>query len=91
MKRIVGFLLLSLLLVSCGKHSGYFKIDGRLLHVNQGQLFVYSPDGVMDGLDTIQIKGGRFAYEVSSMGHLFLYSLTFLHMLSLQNQVALLK
>lgn len=64
MKRIVVFLLLSLLLVSCGKHSGHFKIDGRLLHVNQGQLFVYSPDGVMDGLDTIQIKGGRFAYEV---------------------------
>lgn len=64
MKRIVYFLLLSLLLVSCGKHSGYFKIDGRLLHVNQGELFVYSPEGVIAGLDTIQIKGGRFTYEI---------------------------
>ena len=64
MKRIVYFFLLSLLLVSCGGRSGYFKIDGRLLHVNQGQLFVYSPEGVIDGLDTIQIKGGRFTYEI---------------------------
>ena len=64
MKRIVYFLLLSLLLVSCGKHSGYFKIDGRLLHINQGELFVYSPEGVIAGLDTIQIKGGRFTYEI---------------------------
>ena len=54
MKRIVYFLLLSLLLVSCGKHSGYFKIDGRLLHINQGELFVYSPEGVIAGL--IQYK-----------------------------------
>lgn len=64
MKRIVYLFLLSILLVSCGERNGYFKIDGRLLHVNQGQLFVYSPEGVMNGLDTIQIKGGRFTYEV---------------------------
>ena len=72
MKRIVYFLLLSLLLVSCGKHSGYFKIDGRLLHINQGELFVYSPEGVIAGLDTIQIKGGRLTkYHVNLMVHLF--------------------
>lgn len=64
MKRIVYLFLLSILLVSCGERNGYFKIDGRLLHVNQGQLFVYSPEGVMNGLDTIQINGGRFTYEI---------------------------
>ena len=26
--------------------------------------FVYSPEGVIAGLDTIQIKGGRFTYEI---------------------------
>ncbi|MES5006352.1 DUF4369 domain-containing protein [Prevotella disiens] len=66
MKQIVYFFLLSLLLVSCGGRSGYFKIDGRLLHINQGELYVYSPDGAIEGLDTIKIEGGRFTYEIPS-------------------------
>lgn len=39
-------------------------MEGRLLHINQGELYVYSPDGGLEGLDTIKIQGGRFAYEV---------------------------
>ncbi len=38
-------------------------MEGRFLHLNQGQLLVYSPDGGIDGLDTITIQGGRFVYE----------------------------
>ncbi|MCR5078250.1 MAG: AhpC/TSA family protein [Prevotella sp.] len=64
MKRIAYLLLLSLLLVSCGTRSGYFKMEGRFLHMNQGQLYVYSPDGGISGLDTIRIEAGRFAYEI---------------------------
>ena len=63
MKRIAYFLLLSLLLVSCGARSGYFKMEGRFLHMNQGELYIYSPDGGIDGLDTIKIEAGRFSYE----------------------------
>ena len=51
------------LLSSCGARSGYFKIEGRFLHINQGDLYVYSPDGAIEGMDTIHIKAGRFAYE----------------------------
>mgnify|MGYP000326233226 CR=1 FL=1 len=43
--------------------SGRFKMEGRFLHLNQGQVLVYSPDGGIDGLDTINIQGGRFVYE----------------------------
>lgn len=39
-------------------------MEGRLLHINQGELYVYSPDGGLEGLDTIKIQGGRFAYEI---------------------------
>ena len=59
----LSFLALTLVLVSCGTRSGYFKIDGRFLHLNQGEFFVYSPDGLVDGLDTIKVEGGRFTYE----------------------------
>lgn len=64
MKRIVLFLLLILILISCGTRSGHFKMEGRFLHMNQGELYVYSPDGGIDGLDTIKIEAGRFAYEI---------------------------
>lgn len=62
--RIVLFLLLVLILISCGTRSGHFKMEGRFLHMNQGELYVYSPDGGIEGLDTIKIEAGRFAYEI---------------------------
>jgi antioxidant, ahpC/TSA family len=39
-------------------------MEGRFLHMNQGELYVYSPDGGIEGLDTIKIEAGRFAYEI---------------------------
>lgn len=38
-------------------------MDGRLLNLNQGEFYVYSPDGVFDGIDTIKVEGGRFTFE----------------------------
>lgn len=35
------------------------------MHLNQGELYVYSPDGAIQGMDTIQVETGRFAYEIS--------------------------
>lgn len=34
------------------------------MHLNQGELYVYSPDGVIAGFDTIHVEAGRFAYEI---------------------------
>lgn len=63
MKRIAFFLSLTLILVSCGTDGHHFKLDGRLLHLNQGEFYVYSPDGAMQGIDTIKVQAGRFTYE----------------------------
>ncbi len=60
---ILLFLLTAVCLVSCGPGKGKFRLTGHLLHINQGQLLVYSPDGAIEGMDTIQIQGGRFEYN----------------------------
>ena len=36
---------LTLIMVSCGTDSKHFKLEGRLLNLNQGEFYVYSPDG----------------------------------------------
>ena len=53
-----------LLLVSCGEDSKHFKIEGRLLQMNQGEFYVYSNDQCVNGIDTIKVQGGRFSYEI---------------------------
>ena len=53
-----------MLLASCGTDSHHFSLEGRFLKMNQGQFFVYSPDGAITGIDTINVQGGRFAYEI---------------------------
>lgn len=58
---IVSFI--AFILTSCGASSGHFKLEGRFLNFNQGQLYVYSLDGHLNGVDTIKVDGGRFAYE----------------------------
>ena len=63
-KHITYLILLTLVLVSCRVDGKHFKLEGRFLHLNQGEFYVYSTDGVLDGIDTIKIEGGRFAYEI---------------------------
>ena len=63
MKRLIYICTLTLVLVACGSRSGYFSLEGRLLNLNQGEFYVYSPDGVFDGVDTIKVEGGRFTFE----------------------------
>lgn len=63
MKKFIGYILLTLVLVSCGAKSGHFRIKGRFRNFNQGEFYVYSPDGVIDGIDTIKVADGRFSYE----------------------------
>ena len=64
MPRNLFFLFALLVLVSCGEDSKHFKIEGRLLQMNQGEFYVYSNDQCVDGIDTIKVQGGRFSYEI---------------------------
>lgn len=57
-------LLALLLLVSCGVDSDRFRLEGRLRNMHQGEFWVYSTDGGIDGIDTIPVREGRFVYEI---------------------------
>ena len=57
------FLFTTLILASCGVGSGHFRFEGKFLNMNQGEFYVYSPDGGINGVDTIHVEGGRFTYE----------------------------
>ena len=63
-KQLFLLILTLALFASCGVDSKHFKLEGRLLNLNQGELYVYSDEDGVDGIDTIKISGGRFAYEI---------------------------
>src|SRR5574344_187424 len=63
MKRYL-YILFTLVLVSCGVSSNHFKIEGKFRNLNQGEFYVYSPDGGIEGMDTIKVQSGEFTYEV---------------------------
>ena len=66
MKKLCILIVLTLVLAACGTDKHHFEIDGRLTNLNQGEFYVYSPDGLITGLDTIKVEGGRFSYELPS-------------------------
>ncbi len=58
------YLFTSLLLFSsCGTNNGKFRLEGRLRNFNNGEFWIYTPDGDMLGFDTIKVRDGRFSYE----------------------------
>ena len=60
---MIGLFLAGALLTSCGVDSEKFRMEGRLRNINQGEFWIYSPDGGIDGIDTMKVRNGRFAYE----------------------------
>lgn len=63
MKRYLAYVILLLLLASCGAESGRFRIEGRLANMNQAEFYIYNMDGGSLRLDTIKVVDGRFIYE----------------------------
>ena len=63
-RLLLVFLPALLLFASCGEDSKHFKIEGRLLQINQGEFYLYSSDGTINGFDTIKVQGGRFSHEI---------------------------
>ena len=65
MKHFFYAFIIAMTLASCGTDSRHFKIDGRLLNINQGEFYIYSPDGALPGLDTVKVQAGRFTKEIA--------------------------
>lgn len=53
--------LFSLTLSSC-LNSGEVRIKGSFTHLEQAELFIYSPDGGLDHLDTLRVQSGKFTW-----------------------------
>ncbi len=63
MATALAVAILAFILSACSSNGKGFKIDARFLNMNQANFYVYSPDGVISGIDTINVAGGRFVYE----------------------------
>lgn len=61
--RNPSLLLSGLLLLSCGVPDDRVRVEGSFSKIKQAELYVYSVDGAFDGVDTIRIEDGAFAYE----------------------------
>lgn len=64
MKQLTAYLIALVLLASCGVDSDRFRLEGRLRNMNQGEFWVFSMEGDVDGIDTIPVREGRFSYEM---------------------------
>ena len=62
-RQFIAFLSVVLLLSACGVDGNKFRLSGRLRNMNQGMFWIYSPDGAIEGIDTIKVHEGRFSYE----------------------------
>lgn len=62
--RLTIFILLTLILAGCSSSGDRFTVEGRLLNMDQGEFYVYSPDGGINGIDTIRLMGGRLSYDI---------------------------
>lgn len=64
-RKAIHIIIIAVAVVAIGacKGSKKFEIEGQLLNMDQGTIYVYSSDGLIQNIDTIQIKGGRFEYS----------------------------
>lgn len=62
MKRFILYIFTAFTLLSCGESKGQFRLKGEFEHLQQGEFYIYSPDGGTRGLDTIKVMGGGFDY-----------------------------
>ena len=64
MKGFCLFLSSVFLFLACGPDKGTFRMEGEFKGFNQGEFYVYSPDGGIRQLDTIAVKNGKFIYQI---------------------------
>jgi len=63
-KKLTLFIIPLLTLLGCGGSAGQFRLCGDFDHLEQGEFYIYSPDGGLDRLDTLRLREGKFDYTV---------------------------
>lgn len=66
MKPIPILATLLTLLCACGPSGNSYRIDGQLKGMKEGEIYVVSPTGQPDRIDTIRIRDERFTYAGST-------------------------
>ena len=64
MKKLTLFIISLLTLLGCGGSAGQFRLCGDFDHLEQGEFYIYCPDGGLDRLDTLRLREGKFDYTV---------------------------
>lgn len=75
MKRFILYNFIAFTLLSCGNPSGQFRLTGEFEHLQQGEFYLYCPEGALTGIDTINLENGKFDYTTSIKGKTTLYLL----------------
>ena len=57
------FVFMQLCCYSCSGQADFFKIEGRLRNISQGEFYLYTTSGAMTKIDTIVVMDGRFAHQ----------------------------
>ncbi len=73
MKRFILYTFIAFTLPGCGGTEGRFRLKGEFDHLRQGEFYLYSLDGGLDGLDTIRLSNGKFDYETDLDGQATYY------------------
>lgn len=64
MKAKLFYIASILTLLCCSSHPGQVRIQGSFAHLEQGEFYIYSTDGGMQGIDTLSITEGKFLYSL---------------------------
>lgn len=62
MKNSLTFIFSLFILISCNPNPDSVRITGDFAHLEQGEFYIYSPNGAMGRLDTLHIQNGEFEY-----------------------------
>jgi len=60
---LVSMMLFVFLLASCGGRKDTLRLRGKFENLDQAQFLLYSPDGGMTTIDTLQVSKGEFDYQ----------------------------
>ncbi len=84
LQKAFSFIILPLLLLSCGSGKGRIRIDAHLQNINQADLLIYSPDGAFQDIDTLHLMKGKAEKDIALQGGPYTFIILYPNMATLQ-------